>query len=139
MMRSASWLILNPQGKLLLLQRGVESPRFQGEWEFPGGKMDAGESPHQAMLRETREETGLLAEVPVSEPVRSTVTSDGEVEYSFFVWKPANGEMNVTLSGEHQAFAWVSFTEARKKTMIPPHREFMDRYWHQEQIQAYRR
>src|SRR5258708_6408169 len=138
MKHSASLLILNPQEKLLLLQRGGESTRFQGDWEFPGGKIDAGESPHQAVLREVREETGLLAEVPASEPLWRTVTANGSVEYSFFVWQPGSVDLKVSLSGEHTDSKWVPFTEARMMRMMLPHREFMDRFWHQEQIKAYK-
>jgi mutator protein MutT len=139
MKRSASLLILNPQGKLLLLERSGESRHFQGDWEFPGGKIDAGESPQQAVVREVREESGLLAEIPIGEPLWRTVTANASVEYSFFVWKPTNTELNIILSGEHQDFKWVSFTEARKMRMMQPHREFMDRYWLQEQVKVYRK
>src|SRR4051812_40481535 len=106
MKRSASLLILNPQGKLLLLERGGESRHFQGDWEFPGGKIDTGESPQQAVVREVREESGLLAEVAAGEPLWRTVVANGAVEYSFFVWKPTRSELTVKLSGEHQDFKW---------------------------------
>jgi mutator protein MutT len=135
--RSASVLILNGQNKLLLLQRSSESKNFQDYWEFPGGKIDTSESRYQAVLRETQEETGLSPDFPACEPLWQIATAQGEVEYSFFVWKPASADLNVCLSDEHEAFEWVSFTEARKKRMMPPHREFMDRYWHQEQIGIY--
>ena len=105
MKRSASLLIVTPQGKLLLLQRSGDSTHFPGEWEFPGGKTDPAESPHQGVLRETREETGLLVDFPACDPVWRTVTPPGEIEYSFFVWKPAAAELPVVLSSEHQAFA----------------------------------
>jgi ppGpp synthetase/RelA/SpoT-type nucleotidyltranferase/predicted NUDIX family NTP pyrophosphohydrolase len=138
MKRSASLLILNHQGKLLLLQRGGESKAFRGDWEFPGGKLDLAESPYQAVLREAHEETGLRPDFQPCEPLWRTVTANRSVEYAFFLWQPpAAADLNVTLSNEHQAFEWVSFTGARKKSMLPPHREFMDRYWHQEQIKAY--
>jgi ppGpp synthetase/RelA/SpoT-type nucleotidyltranferase len=44
------------------------------------------------------------------------------------------------LSDEHLAFKWVSFAEARelKPKLMEPHRKFMERYWHQQQVMAYR-
>ena len=44
-------------GRVLLLQN------HRGEWELPGGRLDDGESPEEALVREIREETGLTAAV----------------------------------------------------------------------------
>jgi len=48
------------QGKVLLLKR-TEDQHCAGLWSFPGGKIEAGESPQAAAQRELREETGLTA------------------------------------------------------------------------------
>ena len=57
------------QGKILLTQRPAEKPHG-GFWEFPGGKIDPGESPHQSLRREIREELNI--EISVG-PVLQTV------------------------------------------------------------------
>ncbi len=87
-------------------------------------------------MREVREESGIQADVPVCEPSWRGPAA-GEVEYAFFVWRTPAEALAVTLSDEHSAYAWVTFTEARKRPMMPPHREFMDRFWIQGQIEAY--
>ncbi len=46
------------QGRLLLVQRGHEPA--MGRWSIPGGRVEPGESDHQAVAREVAEETGLL-------------------------------------------------------------------------------
>lgn len=46
-------------GKMLLLQRRDENPMWNRKWEFPGGKIENGEDPGDAMRREMLEETGL--------------------------------------------------------------------------------
>jgi 8-oxo-dGTP diphosphatase len=46
------------QGKVLLTQRPADKPHG-GLWEFPGGKIEAGESPHQSLRREIREELNI--------------------------------------------------------------------------------
>jgi 8-oxo-dGTP diphosphatase len=48
------------QGRVLLVQRGTEPAK--GKWSIPGGLIDVGESLHEAVAREVREETGLLVE-----------------------------------------------------------------------------
>jgi 8-oxo-dGTP diphosphatase len=50
--------ILDGAGRLLAAQRGSPA-RYAGRWEFPGGKVEAGESPVDALIRECREELGI--------------------------------------------------------------------------------
>ena len=54
---SVDALVLNQQGQLLLIERGHDP--FKGKWAFPGGRVDFGEEPVKAVLRELREETTL--------------------------------------------------------------------------------
>ena len=58
-------VIHDAAGRLLLIRRGHDPHR--GLWSLPGGRIDAGESPEQAVVREVREETGL--EVLAGRPV----------------------------------------------------------------------
>lgn len=50
----AGALIFNKKGELLILK-----PTYKDHWTIPGGVVDTGESPHQACLREIKEEVGL--------------------------------------------------------------------------------
>lgn len=58
--RVAAGLILDPQGRLLLGQRPKGKP-WEEWWELPGGKIEAGETVHQALVRELNEELGIEA------------------------------------------------------------------------------
>ena len=50
--------VLKRHNKILICQRRADQPHAL-KWEFPGGKLEAGESPGQALVRELREELGI--------------------------------------------------------------------------------
>jgi 8-oxo-dGTP diphosphatase len=54
--------VVDGDGRLLAAQR-TRPPELAGKWEFPGGKVEPGESPQQALVRECREELGVELEV----------------------------------------------------------------------------
>jgi 8-oxo-dGTP diphosphatase len=51
-------VIIDDQQRILITQRPLDIP-YGGYWEFPGGKLEFGESPEAALIREVREEVGL--------------------------------------------------------------------------------
>jgi 8-oxo-dGTP diphosphatase len=53
--------ILEREGKILICRRRADQPHPL-KWEFPGGKLEAGESPEAALVRELREELGIESE-----------------------------------------------------------------------------
>lgn len=59
-------VLTNAQGEVLINQR-THPPQFAGQWEFPGGKIEPGETLHQALVRELIEELGIevLASTPL--------------------------------------------------------------------------
>jgi 8-oxo-dGTP diphosphatase len=57
-MRVAVAVITDSRQRVLITRRPHHVPHG-GYWEFPGGKLEAGESPEQALIREVKEETGI--------------------------------------------------------------------------------
>ena len=53
-------IIRDPAGRLLLIKRGHDPEA--GRWSLPGGRVEPGESDAQALVREMREETGLIVQ-----------------------------------------------------------------------------
>lgn len=50
--------LIDPEGRVLLAQR-PEGKSLAGLWEFPGGKVETGETPEAALIRELKEELGI--------------------------------------------------------------------------------
>lgn len=90
-------------GEVLATRRGYGE--WQGWWEFPGGKMEAGESPQDALRREIREE--LDAEIEVGQ-LLETVEWDYpsfHLTMHCFICSLVSGSMNLN---EHEAAAWLT-------------------------------
>ena len=99
-----------------------------GHWDLPKGHVEAGESEHEAALRELQEETGLNAIIiqGFEDRIHYVFTKGGKPikkEVVFFVGKPMGTE--VTLSHEHNDFAWLPYTEALKKMTFETAREVL--------------
>jgi 8-oxo-dGTP diphosphatase len=62
-------VLIDAQGSFLLTSR-PEGKVYAGYWEFPGGKLEAGESVEQALRRELHEELGI--EIGAASPGRSS-------------------------------------------------------------------
>lgn len=60
-MRKVVAAVIEQKGSILLARRQAGS--MAGKWEFPGGKVREGEEPEEALVREIREELGLVIEV----------------------------------------------------------------------------
>ncbi len=71
--------------EVLICQRKADQPMAL-KWEFPGGKIEAGESPKEALRRELNEELGIVAEIgaPVTQ-IRHHYRNGGAVDLQFFV------------------------------------------------------
>ena len=54
----AACALVDPDRRVLIAQR-PEGKQFAGLWEFPGGKVEDGETPEEALIRELREELGI--------------------------------------------------------------------------------
>ncbi|WP_395639682.1 (deoxy)nucleoside triphosphate pyrophosphohydrolase [Pseudolysinimonas sp.] len=91
-------------GQVLCAQRGASSA-LAGMWEFPGGKVEPGETPRQALEREIVEELECQVEVG-DEIVSTTFEYDfGTVTLTTFYCELVDGE---PILSEHQAVVWLS-------------------------------
>ena len=106
--------ILLKEGRIFATQRG--KGEFKGGWEFPGGKIEPGETPEAALARELREE--LAVEVSVG-PLFCAVEHDYpafHLSMRCFLCELASGEP-VLL--EHDAAKWLAPSELRSVEWLP--------------------
>ena len=106
--------IIIKDGQAFATQRGYGE--FQGWWEFPGGKMEAGESPQEALKREIREE--LDADVLVKE-LLETVEWDYpnfHLTMHCFICNLLSESLHLN---EHEAATWLNLENLRSVKWLP--------------------
>jgi 8-oxo-dGTP diphosphatase len=92
MKRVVAGLILQ-DGKILVCQR-TRHQTMPLKWEFPGGKIEEGEQPRDALRRELEEELGILAKIgdEISR-IQHEYPNGGKVELRFYVVREYKGEL----------------------------------------------
>ena len=106
--RVAAAVILRPDGKMhgqVLLAQRPAGKAYAGYWEFPGGKLEPGETPRQALDRELAEELGLQVRRAAPWLVQYYRYPHAHVELNFFRVFEWDGE---PVGHDGQAFAWQS-------------------------------
>lgn len=89
---------------LILAARRTGPPELAGRWEFPGGKVEAGESDAAALIRECREEIGVG--IAVGDPIGPQyAVPGGAMVVRTYLAVIEEGEPQV--NGSHDALAWV--------------------------------
>jgi len=102
-------IVRNPgrDGRCLAAQRGAHM-RLPGKWEFPGGKVEVGEDPRVALVREVREELGLDIVVGELLGTGRDVGDDLVVRLDVYLATIASGELQLL---EHAAVRWLAAAE----------------------------
>ncbi len=107
--------LIDPDGRVLLAQR-PEGKSMAGLWEFPGGKVEPGETPEVALIRELQEELGIGTWESCLAPLTfaSHAYKDFHLLMPLFACRKWTG---IARGQEGQALRWVRKSELRDMPM----------------------
>jgi 8-oxo-dGTP diphosphatase len=111
----AACALIDADGRILLARR-PEGRSMAGLWEFPGGKVEAGEKPEQALIRELHEELGIVVKEPCLAPLTfaSHTYDDFHLLMPLYVCRRWEG---FVTAREGQGLAWVRPAKLRDYPM----------------------
>lgn len=106
----AKALIFNDKSEILLIRRSASHPRHPLHLDLPGGEVESGELPPDAVCREILEETGLTVD---PENLQLVYQKQANAKRTHLLYTADIGHATslVTLSWEHDAFYWMTRRE----------------------------
>src|SRR6201998_1757467 len=107
--------LVDADDRVLIAER-PEGKALAGLWEFPGGKLDAGERPEEALIRELREELGIAVKAACLAPLTfaSHAYDDFHLLMPLYVCRRWEGDV---IAREGQNLAWVRANKLRDYPM----------------------
>ena len=113
----AACALIDADRRILIAQR-PEGKSLAGLWEFPGGKVEPGETPEQTLIRELEEELGVVTQVPCLAPLTfASHTYDGfHLLMPLYICRRYEG---IARGLEGQAIKWVRVRDLRDYPMPP--------------------
>ncbi len=113
----AACALIDPDGRVLIAER-PPGKAMAGLWEFPGGKVEPGERPEEALIRELGEELGIVVTEPCLAPFTfaSHHYPDFHLLMPIFVCRRREG---TPIPRDHTALKWVRPRELSRYPMPP--------------------
>lgn len=109
--------LVDADGRVLIAQR-PDGKQLAGQWEFPGGKVEPGETPETALIRELQEELGITVKQACLAPFvfASHTYESFHLLMPLFLIRRWEGEPEAR---EHKALKWVRPNDMRNYEMPP--------------------
>ncbi|USL27995.1 8-oxo-dGTP diphosphatase MutT [Priestia megaterium] len=107
--------IIKDKNQLLIAKRNLKDP-LAGKWEFPGGKMEPGETPEECLVREIKEE--LRIEIEIGDFYDDNVygSKDQAIHLMFYWAQVMNGEITPVV---HDEIKWIAVNELLRFDFAP--------------------
>ena len=112
--------MLRADGQEFLLAQRPEGKVYAGYWEFPGGKVEPGESVREALIRELQEELGITVTACSPWLTRQFTYPHATVRLHFWRVTAWDGEIGITAPLEHAAVNWEKCGKSASVTPILP-------------------
>ena len=113
----AAVALVDADYRVLLAQR-PEGKSMAGLWEFPGGKVEPGESPEETLIRELHEELGITVKAPCLAPLTFASHAYDDFHLLMPLWICRRWE-GMVMGREGQALKWVRPKNLRDWPMPP--------------------
>lgn len=114
--------IIQKEDKIFATQRGYGD--FKDGWEFPGGKIEPGETPQEALKREIREELNTVIEVGELLDTVEYDYQDFHLCMQCFLCEVVSGELELL---EHEAAKWLGKDELESVEWLPADVELVEK------------
>lgn len=107
--------IIKDRDQLLIAQRHSRDP-LAGKWEFPGGKLESGETPEECLVREIREELRIEVEIGSFYDDNVYGSKDQAIHLLFYWAEVINGEVKPVV---HDDVKWITIKELTRFDFAP--------------------
>lgn len=107
--------IIIDSDKVLIARRGSKES-FAGGWEFPGGKIEAGETPQEALIRELKEELDVT--ISIGELCAEITHNYGDVNINLISYYCRIIDGKITMSA-HDMYKWVDIKHLLEHNLLP--------------------
>jgi 8-oxo-dGTP diphosphatase len=115
--------ILEKDGRIIIAQRKSKD-HLAGKWEFPGGKIEAGETPEECLSRELNEEFEI--EVSIGVYLGSNIHHYDHISIELLAYRAFwdGGKINST---DHKDYKWVTIEELDQFDFAPADKPFVEK------------
>ena len=120
--RVAAYGLVLRDSKILLCRFSGKLPEFEGQWTLPGGGIDFGEDPADAVVREVREETGLTVEPTTLFGIDSFTDVHNEPARHgiriLYGTRIVSGQIRYEVDGTTDMCSWFTLDEAKSLAIV---------------------
>jgi 8-oxo-dGTP pyrophosphatase MutT (NUDIX family) len=133
MPRVVTCLLINDEGKLLILKRSDKVRTYKGMWGGIAGYVEEGENPYETAIKEIREEVGIkedeISLIKKFDPIEITDHYEG-VKYNWFIHPflfKIEKKDKIQIDWEHSTYKWILPPDIERYDTVPHLKEIISK------------